>query len=98
MATSGTLNGYLHTYVGASVENTPLLMQRFLGGFAATDPIWDERLGADRFSLKEMIAHIADWNDIYLERFTRTLKEDHPLLPNCDEGQIAIDRDYAHSN
>jgi hypothetical protein len=48
--------------------------------------------------MKEMIDHLADWNDVFLGRFRRTLAEDEPLLPNCDESQFAIDNDYAHSN
>jgi hypothetical protein len=73
-------------------------MQHFLGGYPTSDPFWDFRPDADRFTLREMIAHLADWNDVFLGRFQRTLKEHEPLLPNCDESQFAIDHDYAHSD
>jgi DinB superfamily len=89
MATSAKLSGYLQTYVGTAVATTPVLMQHFLGSYASQDPFWDFKPDLERFSMKEMI---------FLERFQRTLNEHEPILPNCDEGQIAIDRDYAHSD
>lgn len=33
-----------------------------------------------------------------MERLKRILEEDEPILPNYDEGQLAIDRGYAHRN
>ena len=45
-----------------------------------------------------MLAHLADWEPIFLERFQRTRREAEPILPDYDEGRIALERDYAHSD
>lgn len=83
--------------VGA-LDNGPMELRLLLGDYAADDPIWDFRPDPNRFSLREVMAHLADWNDIYRERIERTRDEENPLLPNCDEGQIAIERRYSESN
>lgn len=88
----------VRSYFVGALQNGPMIMNLLLGGFSESDPVWDLRPDRDRFSLREMIAHIADWNDIYRERLQKARDEDHPLLPNRDEGKIAEERDYAHSN
>lgn len=60
---------------------------------------WDAKpLGEDRFSIRESIAHLADWEPIWLMRAQRTLNEDKPNLPGIDEGELAIKNDYANSD
>ena len=88
----------IRSYFIGALSNGPLLMNHLLGEFSSTDPIWDLRPYRDRFTLREMIAHIADWNDIYRERLEASRDHDRPLLPNKDEGKIAEERDYAHSD
>lgn len=80
-------------FIGA-LELAPELFPSLLP-FEANDPAWDERPFADRFTLREMIAHVADWNPIYHQRLQLTLERDKPVLPDMDEGQIAIDNGYA---
>ena len=87
-----------HSYLVGALENGPIVLDMVLKDFSASDPFWDFRPNPERFSLREMVAHIADWNDIYRERIERTRDESNPQLPNCDEGQIAMERDYAHSD
>lgn len=85
-------------YIISSLEMAPRVMSLLLEGHAENDPIWDFRPNPNRFSLREMIAHVADWNDIYRERIEMTRDQQNPALPNRDEGKIAEERDYAHSN
>jgi hypothetical protein len=60
---------------------------------------WDAKpLGEDRFSIRESLAHLADWEPIWLMRAQRTLAEDKPNLPGIDEGELAIKNDYASSD
>jgi hypothetical protein len=58
----------------------------------------DARPFPDRFTLREAIAHVADWEGVWLERIQKIATEDSPFLPGYDEGQWAIDNDYAHSD
>lgn len=81
----------LRNYLIHGLEATPLALERILEGFEA----WDDRLAPDRFSAREMIAHLADWEEIWRERIRRTVEEDCPSLPDMDEGAIALERNYA---
>lgn len=55
---------------------------------------WDARPDPDRFTLREAIAHLADWDEIFLMRLNRALTEDNPHLPSVDEGVLATERQY----
>jgi uncharacterized damage-inducible protein DinB len=52
------------------------------------------RPDSDRFTIREVIAHLADWEEIWLKRMTLTKTEHEPLLASIDVGQLAIDHDY----
>lgn len=76
-----------------AIEHTPTILRRILADVRIER--YSERLAEDRFTLVEMVAHMADWEDIVLERL-RTAQE-HPGSPveNFDEGARAIEKGYA---
>lgn len=78
-------------YILNGLEAAPRVQNRLLDG--VTD--WDARPDPERFTLREMVAHLADWEDIWATRVQRFLDEDHPMLPSIDEGELARDRKYA---
>jgi uncharacterized damage-inducible protein DinB len=82
-------------YLLSGLAATPAVAERLLAG--ATDAELDARPDPERFTLREALAHMADWEGVWLERIERTLAEENPHLPGYDEGQWAIDHDYAHS-
>lgn len=84
----------LLNYIVTGLEATPIVLKKLLSDVDD----WDKTLGPERFSLREMVAHLADWDPILIQRIERTRDEDHPFLPSVDEGQVAVDRDYANSN
>ena len=81
-------------YLRHGLSATPKTMAALLRG--ASDAEFDARPYADRFTLREVLGHVADWDGIWLERLIKIATEDAPLLPGYDEGQWAIDHDYAH--
>lgn len=83
-------------YVLSAASGTPDVLDALLVSLSADDPRWDAQPDPTRFSLREMVAHLADWEPIWVERLTRIRDEDNPSLPDIDEGQRAIDGDYAH--
>src|SRR5437764_548687 len=85
-------------YLTTALAGTPDVLEALLKNQASDDPVWDFRPDPDRFTLREMVAHLADWEPIFMERFQRTRSETEPRLPDYDEGKIAIERDYAHSD
>ncbi len=89
---------YARPYIICGIELADPLFQELLSKVPSDDPFWDFRPNPDRFTLREAIAHVADWNEIFQERIEATRDQDHPTLPDKDEREIAIERDYAHSD
>jgi len=59
---------------------------------------WDERLDPERFSPREVICHMADWEPIFCHRISAAVQQDMALVEDYDEGQFALDHDYAHQD
>src|SRR2546430_2130653 len=81
-------------YLLEGLNGTPVVIDRLLRD--ATDADFDRRPDPARFTIREVMGHLADWEGVWLERATRILGEEHPSLPGYDEGRWAIDHDYAH--
>lgn len=86
----------IRIYRFKGLEATPTLYARLLEGI--TEAELDLRPDPERFTLREALAHVADWEAIWLERMRLIATEDDPFLPGYDEAQWAIDNDYAHAD
>ncbi|MBS1715859.1 MAG: DinB family protein [Armatimonadetes bacterium] len=82
-------------YLVNGIAATPVVFTGLLGGLDRLDPRWDARPDPSRFTLREMIAHVADWDDVFLRRFERILEEDGPLLESIDEAVLCSERGYS---
>ena len=87
---------YAQSYLFSALESTPILLVGALSNL--TDAEADFRPDPARFTLREVLAHLADWDPVFSERLTRMQREDHPTLPGYDEGVWAIEHDYASSD
>lgn len=83
-------------YLLHGLESAPVVVERMLADSVNVD--YDRRPDPERFTLREVLAHLADWEPIWLERVRRMAEEDEPRLPGYDEGLLAIDHDYAHAD
>lgn len=83
-------------YLVKALSATPVVLSSLLDG--ARDPDWDRRPDPDRFTLREVVAHLADWEPVWLERLQRIATEDHPFLPSVDESQMVVENDYASTS
>jgi hypothetical protein len=81
----------LKTYLIKGIAGSPLVVSRL----AENIMDWDIQSEPERFTYREALAHLTDWDAVFSERIHRILTEDHPVLADIDEGQLAIDRDYA---
>jgi uncharacterized damage-inducible protein DinB len=86
----------LKYFVEHGYGSMPDLLENALQGVTEAD--LDKRPYPERFTLREVVCHLADWEPIWLERMTRMVSEDKPVLPGYDEGQMVIDNDYAHQD
>ena len=71
---------FVREYTLTAVAGAPDVLERLLVGVAPTDPVWDRRPDPARFTLREVVGHLADWNGIFLDRIVRTRDEDRPSL------------------
>ena len=81
-----------------ALAGTPDVLDGLFGSLEADDPLWDRRPDPDRFTLREIMAHLADYDAVWLERLAQTRDEDKPALRPADKDQMALDHDYAHSD
>ena len=85
---------YIRKYlIDEALSATPGIITRFCKGIP--EHIADQNQGPDYFTLREVLAHLADWEPIWLERIQRIVQEDSPVLPNIDEGEMAELNRYA---
>lgn len=83
-------------YLLHGLSGTPVVLDKLMAG--ATPEDHDRRPDPERFTLREVVAHLADWEPIWLERVEGLATQDHPTLQGYDEGQLALDRDYARAD
>jgi hypothetical protein len=88
--------GQVVSYLLHPLAGMPQTITTLLNGVTPAE--LDARPYPERFTLREAVAHLADWEGIWLGRIQKIAAEESPFLPSYDEGQWAIDHDYAHSN
>lgn len=87
----------VYRYLLIDLESAPDVLGRMLE--TITDPsVYDRRPDPERFTLREVVAHLADWDTVFLGRLRQTRGEENPTLQGIDEGQVARDNDYAHAD
>jgi len=86
----------MNFYLLPAIEFGPQVIRRLL------DQLPHERLDlplhADRFTPREVMAHLADWEPIMRERIRMALTSPGSETPAYDEGQMAIDHHYAEQD
>lgn len=90
------MNTYVRHYVMEGLLATPLTLAALTQGITASE--LDARPDPERFALREVICHLADWEPIWLGRLQRIVTEDQPLMENIDEGAMAITNRYAEQD
>jgi hypothetical protein len=82
-------------YLLNGIASMPAVLAALVKGRSDQDPVWDLRPDPSRFTIREVLAHLADWEPIWLERVQRIQAGDNPFLPSVDEGALAIENGYA---
>lgn len=83
-------------YLLTALDAAPDIFDQLLCQFSTEEV--DLHPDPARFSVREIIAHLADWDEVFLARMSRTLAENEPIFEDQDEGQRAVDGDYASTN
>ena len=83
----------MNPYLPISIEFGPLSILRIVQQIP--EARYNEKTDPERFTVREAVAHCADWEPIWLERFEFILKNPGGTIVVYDEGQMAIDKNYA---
>jgi len=92
------MNAFAHSYLWRSVELNARVIRFLLHDVPEGSPRWDARPDAERFSLREIVAHLVDYDSVTRERFERILREDKPELPEWDVSEAAAHYDARNPN
>lgn len=82
-------------YLLQGLAATPVVVDRLLRD--ATPEGYDRRPDPERFTLREALCHLAEWEEVWQGRFRALCEEAHPTLPNRDPDEAAERNDYAHA-
>lgn len=83
----------MHAYSDHGLRLAPKSFAHILRALSA-DAL-DRHTDPDRFTVREVIAHLADWEPILRGRIESALSEDNPAIQSYDESERAISQNYS---
>lgn len=86
----------MNPYLLPVMEFGPTVMARMISQIE--EPRLDECLSQGRFSPREVVAHMADWEPIMRARMEQALQSPGSTVEIWDEGELAIKNGYASSD
>ena len=78
------------------IENTPSTLIRMVD--AIRPDLYDKSLEGDRFTLKEVIAHLADLELTWLDRITTAIEYPGRAVEDFDEDRRSIEHKYSEKD
>jgi hypothetical protein len=85
----------MNQYLFSGLEHGPIVIGRLMEKLHSQ---LDKPTGPDRFTPREVVAHLADWEPILLGRIRQCVEQPGSTLIAYDEGEMALEHDYAHSD
>ena len=86
----------MHAYLLSSLNFGPVVVERLVA--ALPESAYDTPTAEDRFTPREIVAHLADWEPIMRDRIRAAVESPGSTIQAYDEGRMAIDRAYARSD
>ncbi len=83
----------IRNYALAALEGNARVLAFLLRDVELGSPRWDARPDPERFTLREIVAHLAEYDEVSRERFEKMIREENPSFPDWDPDQAA--RHYA---
>lgn len=59
---------------------------------------WDVPTGEDRFTIREIVAHMADWEELFRARMQTAIAHPGNHVVLFDEGERALEQGYANTD
>jgi hypothetical protein len=86
----------VNAYLLPALNLGPIAIQRLIMAIGAGE--YDTALEEGRFTPREIVAHLADWEPIMRERIRSAVTSPGSQIAAYDEGQMAVDNNYAQSD
>ncbi len=86
----------MNPYLLPGMEKGPEVLLKLT--LMVPESLWDVPTGPDRFSVREVAAHMADWEPIMRGRIEQAAANPGSVITAYDEGQMALDGKYAERN
>ncbi len=86
----------MNPYLMPTIEFGPIVVQRLIGQIPESQ--WDTHVDPDRFTLREAVAHLADWEQVWVERIRMGLDSPGATIVVYDETDRASEFDYVGKN
>lgn len=83
----------MNQYLLKTIEFPPFILSQVIS--KVSPDRFDERIAPDRFTLREAIAHLADWEPIFRERIELGVQTPGATIVVYDEALFAEERNYA---
>lgn len=83
----------MNPYLFPSLDKGPVVIERLLGLIAPEK--MDRPTHPGRFTPREVVAHLADWEPILLGRMRAAVQDSGSAIEGIDEGERALEMDYA---
>ena len=83
----------MNAYLFPGLEFGPRIVARLVEQIPAAR--YDERTNPDRFTLREAVAHLADWEPILRDRIARAVAEPESAVQGIDESIRAEEQGYS---
>ncbi len=86
----------MHPYLLKSLGLGPVVIRRLVG--LIPDSMHDTALADDRFTVREVVAHLADWEALFRGRMETAFASPGSSIVVHDEGDRAVELKYAQSD
>ena len=86
----------MHPYFFPGLEVGPSVVARLSAKFL--NPEIDISYSSGRFTVREVVAHLADWETIFRSRMELAVVQTNPMIVILDEDERAIEQGYAQLN
>ncbi len=86
----------MNPYLLPGMEKGPEVLLKLT--LMVPESLWDVPTGPDRFSVREVAAHMADWEPIMRGRIEQAAANPGSVITAYDEGQMALNGKYAERN
>lgn len=83
----------MQPYLLTGLKASPIVIQRLIMAMAASD--FDRAMEEGRFTPREVVAHLADWEPILRERFRTAMETPGGRVEAYDEAKMAADKRYS---